>query len=241
MRIRRVFILLPAMLLALVALWPPTAASAGSHQITERLREGMPPFVFTLEYFREQHGHAQAEAGLYDDEGVFFYIHSIVITREDTGGEVQRINLNPPAETFADEEYGFGLVLEDMNFDGFMDMRVMQFVSAGANIPYHCWLWDPAAQRFEYSEALSAIPSPLFDPDRRQVLGFGTGGPAEYIYTAYEFRGAELVLVGRVTTGYDYEGGTSIVTTEELIDGQMVVTGVTKEPLLQPEEGDFDW
>jgi len=81
----------------------------------------------------------------------------------------------------------------------------------------------------------------MFDADRRQVLGFETGGPAEYIFTTYMFRNAELVLVGRTTTGYDYEGGTAIVTIEELIDGEMVVTGVTKEPLLLPEEGDFDW
>ena len=222
-------------LLALGMLLPPAAASAGTHQVTERLREDMPPFVFTLEYTQELH------EGMYADEGGFFYIHSIIIARADNGAEVQQISLNPPAETFADEDYGFGLVLEDMNFDGFMDIRVMQFVSAGTHIPYHCWLWDAATHRFEYSEALSAISSPMFDADRRQVLGFETGGPAEYIFTTYMFRDAELVLVGRTTTGYDYEGGTAIVTIEELIDGEMVVTGVTKEPLLLPEEGDFDW
>ena len=238
MRIRRVYTVLLALVLFV---FPPVAALAGSHQITEGLRGDMPPFVFTLEYTQAQHGGAHAEAGLYEDEGDFFYIHSIVITREDTGGEVQRIHLNPPAETFADQEYGFGLVLEDMDFDGFADMRLMQYVSAGINIPYHCWLWDPLTHCFVYNEALSAISSPIFDPVGRQVLGFATGGAAEYIDTVYEYRGAELALVGRVTSGYDYEGGTLIVTTEELRDGQMTVTGTTKESLLQPEDGDFDW
>jgi len=239
MRVRRIRALLPALIALLLA---PAAAPAGSHQVTERLRENMPPFVFTLEYTQEQHGSAQADAGLYADEGAFFYIHSILITRGDTNGEVQQITLNPPAETFADAEYGgFGLVLEDMDFDGFMDMRLMQFVSAGANIPYYCWLWDPPAQRFVYNEALSDIPSPLFDPVKKQVLGFATNGAAEYIDSVYEYRGAELTLVARTITGYDYEGGTVIVTTEELVDDQITITGVTKEPLVQPEEGDFDW
>lgn len=239
MRLRRVPILLPVLVVFLLA---PTIASADTHQITERLRENMPPFVFTLEYTREQRGDSQADASLYADEGAFFYIHSIRVTREDNGGEVQRITLDPPAETFADEEYsGFGLVLEDMDFDSFLDMRLMQFVSAGANIPYYCWLWDPSAQRFVYNEALSEISSPLFDPAEKQVLGFSNNGAAEYIDSFYEYRDADLVLVARTTTGYDYEGGTVIVTTEELVNGQMTIVDVTKGPLVQPEEGDFNW
>ena len=205
----------------------PLAALAGTHQVTGKLREDTSPFVFTLEYTA--------------DGDVFYLIHTIVVTHEGTGGELQRISIDPPAQTFADKDYGFGFVLEDMNFDGYLDMRLMQYVSTGFNIPYHCWLWDFVGNRFVYNEALSAVSSPIFDQEEKQVLGFSTGGAAEYIDSVYEFRGAELILVSRVTTGYDYEGGTVIVTTEELIEGQMIVTQVTREPLAQPEEGDFDW
>ncbi|MCL2811588.1 MAG: hypothetical protein FWD25_06840 [Clostridia bacterium] len=228
MRIHRALVILCVLLML------PIAALAGSHQITKQLREDMAPLVFILEY-------TQSEEDLYDNESAFFYIHTIVVARENNGGELQRIHIDPPAETFADPEYGFGFVLEDMNFDGYMDMRLMQYVSGGVNIPYHCWLWDPVDNRFVYSEALSAISSPLFDPERRQVLGFATGGAAEYIDSVHEYQDNELTLISRVTTGYDYEGGTVIVTTEELFEGQMIVTLVTKEPLLMPEEGDFDW
>jgi len=225
----------------LIALCTAGFAAGDAYQVSQKLREDMPPFVFTLEFSQTEYSAKEAEQRSLGGESDLCYIHSIVISHEGTGGELQRIDLNPPAETFADQEYGYGLILEDMDFDGFVDMRVMQFVSAGVNIPYHCWLWSPVNQCFVYNETLSAVSSPIFDPLSRRVYGFETGGTAEYIDTTYEYRGADLELISRVTTGYDFESGTAIVTTEQPMDGEMVVTGVTREPLLLLDDGEFDW
>ena len=243
MRARRIWTVLCFSLIVCLFCLTPAAASAEVYQISKKLREDMPIFRFELAYDQAQYSAEQSEQRAYYDEGAFYYVHSITVISEDTGYIVQQIDLNPAAEVCDDDQdkdKTLGFVLEDMNFDGFLDMRVMQFISAGINIPYYCWLWDPGSQSFAYSEALSAISSPIFDPVRGQVHGFTTDGTAD-INTIYEYRGYELVLVGRVTTGYDYQAGTMIVTTEELVEGQMLVTDVTKESLFQSEDGQFDW
>ena len=222
----------------------PAAACADIFQLSEKLREDTPLFRFELTYDQRPYSAEQSEQRTYDEESAFFYVHSIAVIREDTGSLVQRIDLNPAAESYDDsddsQDKTLGFVLEDMNFDGYLDMRVMQFVSAGSSIPYYCWLWDPAAQRFVYNEALSAIPSPIFDSATGQVHGFGVNGDSEYIETVYAYRGGAPVLVRRVTTGYDYGSGTMITTTEELVDGQLQVTGTAKTPFLEQEDEDMD-
>ena len=210
---------------------PFSGASAAAYEVTEKLREDMPPFRFTLEYSQFSYDAQQRGQRDYTQEGDFFYIHSISVTSAEGGALLQRIELNPPAETCDDERFGF--VLEDMNFDGFLDMRVSQFMSAGTNIPYHCFLWDPAGGAFVYNEALSAVPSPIFEPQGKLVTGFERVSASEYIETTYAYDpGGALTPIGRITTGYDYDSGVMITTIEHLIDGQLQVTDIRKERFL---------
>lgn len=243
---------------ALVLCLLPVAASAAQYTVSQKVHPDMPSFRFTLDYDQTQYTQAESEQRSFDGEGVFFYVRAITVTREDTGAILQQIALDPLAETYDDETLGF--TLEDMNFDGATDMRLMRYVSGGSNSPYYCYLWDHAAQAFVFNEALSAIPSPMFDAQKRQVRGFETRGDmdftdttfaedesayvqtgrgSEYIDTTYVYDGGALALVSRVTTAYDYGSGTCITTTEQLVDGEMIITGINREPLLQLEGLDF--
>lgn len=54
------------------------------------------------------------------------------------------------------------LVVEDMNFDGLPDFRVLTDLPAGPNLPYQYFIWNGVSKRFEVNEALGAITSPQF-------------------------------------------------------------------------------
>jgi hypothetical protein len=55
-----------------------------------------------------------------------------------------------------------GLIVGDMNYDGYDDFRVMEFLPAGPNVPYLYYLYVPATRQFVYSEAYAKITSPEF-------------------------------------------------------------------------------
>lgn len=198
----------------------PSAVLAENYEITQKVREDMPAFRFQLHYTKENE---------------LYYTDAITVTLED-GTPIQQILLNPKAETYDDETLSF--VLEDMNFDGYADMRLMQFVTASANIPYFSWLWDPALGTFVYSESLSAISSPLFDPETQEIHGFERDGANKYIEITYQYIDRVPAIVQRVTTVYDTDANMIITTTEGLVDGQMQITGLDKETLTPEEETD---
>ncbi len=231
MRFRR---LIPALLPCLVALCLlPLAAHAEEFRVSEKLQADMPKFQFTLLYEKTSRSQAVGEEKeiSYDQESEYFYISTIFIIREDNATAVQRIDLNPYSETCDDETLGF--VLEDMNFDGYLDMRVMQYMSAGVNIPYYCWLWDPYTQQFVYNEQLSLLSSPMFDAASQEVMAFELVNDSTYIDTTYRYQGTGLELFSRITTAYDFGSGTSITTFEQVVEGQMQVIDVRKEEFMQ--------
>jgi hypothetical protein len=76
------------------------------------------------------------------------------------GGLLQDINI--AVETATPLSNANGLVVEDMNYDGFDDFRIMEFLPAGPNVPYLYYLYVPATRQFVYSEAYAKITAPEF-------------------------------------------------------------------------------
>ncbi len=207
---------LTSLLLVLCLL--PAAALAETLVVTGALRDDMPPFTFTLTY----------RQGSTADAVGFYYTSAIEVSSQDGKQIIQHIALNPEAQSYEAETLGF--VLEDMNFDGYQDMRIIGLLPAGANVPYICFLWNPASNQFAFNEALTQLSSPSFDPVGKLVHSADIAGGGEYIDATYTFVDGALTLVGRVTTTYDVQSGIVFTTTEELLDGQMRVTNKTEEP-----------
>lgn len=114
--------------------------------------------------------------------------------------------------------------MKDMNRDGYGDIRVLMWWGATGNEGWSYWLYNPEKDRFEYNEQLSSIYARGYD-DQGRVVSWGVGGHAGLIYTysAYEWRGAELVLVYKAREDYDNESGKYHKVVSELRDGRMVV------------------
>ena len=111
-----------------------------SRTFTGEVHPDLPPFTFT------------AHADSSDVEGCIA-IRTVVVRRGDA--RVQTIE-GLETETPWNDDY-VGVELDDVDFDGYADLRIVAFVPAGPNVPYLNWRYDPAAGRFERLEALDRI------------------------------------------------------------------------------------
>ena len=143
------------------------------------------------------------------------------VIQEILPSEYTYFNENP--SYFGDD---LGFVVEDMNFDGYADIRIIEFLPAGPNIPYTCWVWDKKVGQYVYDSELSAIPSLEVDFENKLIRCFGRASAVEHFEEYYRYIDGSLVRIKEVRTGpldeNDPNQGYSI--THELIDGQWVMT-----------------
>lgn len=117
-----------------------------------------------------------------------------------------------------------GFEMLDLNFDGYLDMRVVQFLPAGPNIPYQNWLWSERDEQFVAIPALDAITSPQFDADAQEITSQWRSSAAEYGSDIYVYESATPVLIHRETDTMA-EGGVCARVFYDRIDGELRKTG----------------
>jgi len=118
-----------------------------------------------------------------------FIPRTIEIFDEATSKRIQTINTAKRIEHGWDymEGYGAGVVqLIDMNFDGYLDLRLL--VDSGFKVPhvYDTYLYDPSRKRFQYHKALSKMQ--IFKINRRSkelVSNARSGGLCGEEYLEY--------------------------------------------------------
>ncbi|MCC7116997.1 MAG: LysM peptidoglycan-binding domain-containing protein [Anaerolineales bacterium] len=91
-------------------------------------------------------------------------IASIQISQKtaEVGANVITQDLTIPVQTSTNVNDVNSFIIGDMNYDGNDDFRIVEFLPAGANIPYLYFLYDPATNKFVYNEAYRGITSPEF-------------------------------------------------------------------------------
>lgn len=159
----------------------------------------------------------------------WYYTTKITIKNAERGTVIQEI---VPSEYtyFKDNPSCFsddlGFVMEDMNFDGYIDIRIAEFLPAGPNIPYACWVWDEDIGQYAYHPKLSEITSPEVDDENELIYSFGRASASEHFEEYYRYIDGTLTLIKEVRTGFfdesDPNQGYSI--THELIDRQWIMT-----------------
>ena len=146
--------------------------------------------------------------------------NGFIFTETDTGGyskiavypedkkQLQTINI-ADVNSFGDDtttcpEPGTGsdIVIEDMNFDGINDFRIIAMLPPGPNIPYICFLWDKKSGKFVHAEFLDDITSPEFDSKTKTVTSSSRESANKYKKDVYRYSGGKLVLVKSVVKTY---------------------------------------
>ena len=97
---------------------------------------------------------------------------------------------------------GSDIVIEDMNFDGINDFRIIAMLPPGPNIPYICFLWDKKSGKFIHAEFLDDITSPEFDSKTKTVTSSSRESANKYRKDVYKYSGGKLVLVKSVVNTY---------------------------------------
>lgn len=119
------------------------------------------------------------------------------------------------------EHNGFETI--DLNFDGYLDFRLLAQTSAGPNTLYRNWLWSPREGRFVANEALDEIVSPEFDPDTQEITSRWRSSAAEGGVDIHMWEGGSPVIIHRETDRYSDIGCTR--TFYDRIEGKLAETG----------------
>ena len=110
--------------------------------------------------------------------------------------------------------------VEDLNFDGYQDMRLMESMLGTVNTKYLYWLFEPQTGRFVKNTALSAIISPRVDAEKKQIISAWRDGCCYYETDYYQVVDNKPLLLRQEKEEYD-EAGTKKVTVWERIGGKM--------------------
>lgn len=91
------------------------------------------------------------------------------------------------------------VIIEDFNFDGYADIRLLQYLPETANIPFFYWLYNPKTEKFERNTQLEIIHSPILDAKNEYILSQWTRGENIQGTDFYKFTGRKIKLVKQET------------------------------------------
>lgn len=161
------------------------AASTVTMTQKGRLREDMPEFTFRLNAYWDLQ---------YDG----YALQSLEVCEGDT--VLQTISI-PELTMFGQTrisdmmEDTLGFALEDVNFDGCLDIR--QYDTSNGNYMQE-WIylvWNPDEYQFEHDARLNQIPLATFDQEEQLIYGMERSGAVCHYYSTYQYIDGEPVKI----------------------------------------------
>lgn len=92
-------------------------------------------------------------------------------------------------------EKGDGFKIEDVNFDGYKDLRLMEFLPAGANVPYLYWLYHPESKQFIFNKSFNRLAHITLDKDKKQIISQYRINAVEHGTDYYTVDNNKLILM----------------------------------------------
>ncbi len=102
------------------------------------------------------------------------------------------------------------LVVEDVNFDGYADVRIMEYLPGGSAVPFFYWLFQPENGQFARAEEFQAVKSPEVDLDNRRLISRQKVSSSEYVTEYYDPQGAIPILVRKEVRNYASDGSSKL-------------------------------
>lgn len=203
--------------------------------------------LFILSQLFSMHAHAQKQWRLADSAFTFmlnidsvryndssgFYdmVKSIDIYKNGTHEKVQTII--PPSdnsfENYLNPNQVF--IIEDMNFDGRDDFRLLKMLDTRLQSNFYYWLYDPSKGFFEQDTVLEQLTNPVFNRKTKKIETseeIGASDQEECVYH-YSPKG-KLVLEYQKSQMLDLSGTHRTTKIRKLVNGKMKeTTSVNKE------------
>lgn len=150
-----------------------------------RLREDMPEFTFRLNAY-------------WDLQWDGYALQSLEICEGDT--VVQTISI-PELTAFGQTriydtmEDTLGFELEDVNFDGYLDIRQYDTPNGNYRQEWIYLVWNHDEYKFEYDARLNQISLATFDQEEQLIYGMERGGAVYHYYSTYQYIDGEPVKI----------------------------------------------
>ena len=152
---------------------------------TGTLREDMPEFTFVLTAF-------------YDLQTESYALQTVDVYQ----GDVSMQTISIPELTLFGQTYiidsqqdTLGFELEDLNFDGYLDMRLFDTLNGNYRTEWVYLVWNPAEQQFEHDARLNEISLATFDQEEQLIYGMERSGAACHYLSTYQYIDGEIVKI----------------------------------------------
>lgn len=86
------------------------------------------------------------------------------------------------------------VIVEDLNFDGYADIRLLQYLPEDTNIPFFYWLYNPSTKKYERNKELEVVRSPSVDQVNEFILSQWVEGDKIQGTDYFQYSGKQLVL-----------------------------------------------
>ncbi|HZY81716.1 MAG TPA: hypothetical protein VFE50_19470 [Cyclobacteriaceae bacterium] len=120
------------------------------------------------------------------------------------------------SDVFAD--LGEAISLEDINFDGYLDLMVIEFTGA-RNTPYLYWTYDPKKIEFIKHEELTAS-NPVIDVQKQRVVSDWVDGAATYGHSEFVYQDGKYYLAEESET--DLSTDKTVTKKFKVVNGESV-------------------
>lgn len=78
-----------------------------------------------------------------------------------------------------------GFELEDVNFDGYQDIRLYDTDNGNYRREWIYLIWNPEKSLFERDTCLNAISLATFEQDKQLIYGMERGGAGSHYFSTY--------------------------------------------------------
>ncbi len=122
------------------------------------------------------------------------------------------------------------LILEDINFDGFLDMGILY--DTGASYEWvRYWVWDKDRGGFQLDEALEALHlgEIIVDARAKTFTSYCPDSVSSYTERTFQYIDGAPVLIRQEEAVYDVERDKVVTTIQERIEGELKVVEVREE------------
>ena len=204
-------------------------------RVQGKLRSDMPEFSFDIEaYFYEENSK--------------YSIQSVTVREGDRLVQVisvPELSLFGETAVWADDQENMGLELEDVNFDGYKDIRLFDTLNGNYLIEWIYLVWDPDRGQFVHDPRLNEIPLATFDQEDQLIYGMQRGGAARHYFYTYEYQEGEPVMICEEKSIYLPDPDSEAVRRcvhEKLGDGNVQVRDVCRETVEErnPDTGEME-
>ncbi len=161
-------------------------------KINNKIHDDLPEYTFELiSYFNRENNHYAAQ--------------TLTITDSSTEEIIQTISIPMLSWCGQTSIYGgedMGLVFEDLNFDGYTDIRLFDTTNGNYKVEWIYWVWEPDKGLFKNDKRLNKISLATFNQEEQLIYGMDRGSAADHYYQTYKYIDGEPTLIEYYSENY---------------------------------------